>query len=404
MSDKKRILYVANVQGPEIVKKRGIVRNYSIAGNTKVFGICKALLVRGHSVIIYSPASVAERTGQFHLSGQEHLAASDGFIPVVYGSTIDNRYLRNLVEWCSALRWIPVVFWRHTINTVIVYNVSFLTLGVAVFARLLGKQVFMEYEDSAVAARTSSPPWWKKVYRVHERIFRRVLAGAFAPSLGLLNDLGVANRLCLPGALDNDLVEVSSQAVRSVYSSDRPLRLVYAGGLDLSKGIDRFLQAVELIDSPLEINICGHGPLAETISELCRNSRHKATFHGLVSREKMLEQMVQSDVGINAHRSDLHEGGSWPFKVVEYLATCGTVFCNSSGAMPLDMRNKLFMYHADDVEEIAEAFASLVKSWPDLATSASLRRIWAIKQFGPDGLVDQLEALMACECVHGQTP
>ncbi|MHB9149542.1 MAG: glycosyltransferase [Thermoleophilia bacterium] len=231
-----------------------------------------------------------------------------------------------------------------------------------------------------------------------------LVAGAIAPNLGLLDDLGVLNGLCLPGALGSDLVVASTQAVRSECPSNRPLRLLYAGGLDISKGIDRFLEAVELVDFPLEIHVCGHGPHDGAIRGLCSSSRHDVTFHGLVSRDELIGQMVQADVGINPHRSDLHRGGSWPFKVVEYLAACGTVFCNASGAVPREMTRQMFMYHADDPEGIAAAFTSLVESWPGLSTAAPQRRKWAIDRFGPDGLADQLDGLIHGDALHGVAP
>jgi glycosyltransferase involved in cell wall biosynthesis len=180
------------------------------------------------------------------------------------------------------------------------------------------------------------------------------------------------------------------------------LRLIYAGGLDPSKGVDLFLRAVEQIDSPLEIHICGKGPLEEKIVKLCSTSRHVATFHGLVSRKELLELMVHADVGVNAHRSDLHEGGSWPFKVVEYLATCGTVFCNSSGNIPMEMQAQLFLYQSNELSGITTAFRDFIQAWPSLQKSSSQRRAWALEQFGAKGIVNQLETLMAGKCVQVQ--
>jgi len=394
----KKILYIANVQGPKIVKERNINRNYNIAGNTKVFAICKALQIHEHTVIIYSMGTVGERTGEIYFSSNEKIKTTKGGIKVFYGATINKRYLRKFVEWCSAFYSLPAIFLRNPIDTVFIYNINLLSFIVAVVSRCCGKLVFMEYEDSALIVRTSIPPWWKKIYRIHEKVLRKILTGAFAPNRGLLKDIGVSNSLCLPGALSEDMVAASSQSVCTDLYSQRPLRLIYAGGLDASKGIDLFLEAIEEIDSPLEIHVFGRGPLEKKINRLCRESRHLAIFHGLVTREELHIEMSISDVGINAHRSDLHEGGTWPFKVVEYLALCGTVFCNLSADIPRDLKDKLFLYDANESKCIKESFEKFLRDWPKLSKSAHLRREWAIQQFGPMCLATKLETLMDGEC------
>lgn len=403
MSLSKNILYLADVQGPEVVKARGIVRNYSIAGNAKVFGICKALTGSGHSVTIYSPGSVAERSGRCFPSQHEVLTTAKGALRIVYGSTIDNRYLRPFTELGAALSILPALFRKRSIDAVFVYNVTVLHLAVAVICCLFGKKVFLEYEDSAVASRTSSPPLWKRLYRVHERVFSMVASGALAPSLGLLDDLGIGNSLCIPGALNEDLVSAAQAVARPAWSKTASLRIIYAGGLDESKGIDRFLLAVEMIDTPLEIHVCGSGPLEQTIANLCLASRHAATFHGLVPREELVALMIRADVGINPHRSDLHGGGSWPFKVVEYLAACGTVFCNLSADIPSELRNNLYLYQANDPDGIKVAFADFLTQWAQVTRDAAQRRQWAIGEFGPDGLARKVEQLMAGLCAGAST-
>ena len=121
---------------------------------------------------------------------------------------------------------------------------------------------------------------------------------------------------------------LKSAGIDLMISNNTPLKLLYAGGLDESKGIERFMEATERVDAPFEIHICGKGTLAETLKAMCDASRHDAVFHGLVDRDQLVELQTICHVGLNPHRIDLHSGGAWPFKVVEYLAGCGTVFCS----------------------------------------------------------------------------
>jgi len=137
--------------------------------------------------------------------------------------------------------------------------------------------------------------------------------------------------------------------------------LVYAGGFDESKGIDRFLRALEEIGVELEMQVCGTGPQSELIRELCLSSKHNIKFRGLVDRAEMLEIFNWADVGINPHRSDMHCGGSWPFKVIEYLAIIGTVFCSRTNELPHDLESVLYIYQGNTVSEIRNEFEMFLK-------------------------------------------
>ena len=62
------------------------------------------------------------------------------------------------------------------------------------------------------------------------------------------------------------------------------IRLIYAGGLDASKGLDRFLtafsrlQASDSLSYPIEMCICGSGSQDRLIEELCEHSLKGVKF------------------------------------------------------------------------------------------------------------------------------
>jgi len=397
MNSGASILFVANVQGADLIKRRGIRRNLSIAGNTKVFGICAALSNTNRTIGIYSPGTAAERTGRFHSATTERVGINA--IPVWYGATVDNRVLRIGIELIALITTLPKLIKKHQAGIIIVYNLSLLTLAASVIAKLHGCKLILEYEDSALAARTQTPPFWKKLFRLQEMLMRKWCFGIYAPSSELLDAVGSANRLLLPGVLNSALVQASVESQMRPsgpeISPDAPLKLLYSGGLDKSKGIDRFYKAAEQINTPLEIHICGTGPLADEIKVLCERSRHKTIFHGLVEQNQLIQLQTHCQVGLNPHRSDLHGGGAWPFKVAEYLAGCGTVFCCRSGKVPDDLARKLYLYDGDSVENIEEALRDFIAKWPELSEGAAKRREWAIDQFGPDAVARKLESLLA---------
>jgi glycosyltransferase involved in cell wall biosynthesis len=398
MNQNDSVLFVANVQGEKLVYHRGIRRNYSIAGNTKVFGITRALSEHGVKVGIYSPGTVAERSGRYFSAFNELLNIGKYKVQIWYGATIDNRVLRTGVELFSLIKTLPRLIKSQQINVIVVYNLSFITLISAIISIGCGCKLILEYEDSALAARTSRPPIRKKIYRIHELFFQHWCNGVYAPSAELLDAIGIPNRLLLPGVVNPDLIEASLNTARttdvSTTSEARPIKLLYSGGLDESKGIDRFMVAIEEINYPIELHICGAGHLADDLKRYCTESRHNAFFHGLVDRGQLVELQSRCDVGLNPHRSDLHEGGSWPFKVAEYLAGCGTVFCSRSCKIPKALANRLFLYDGNSSESIASAFSVFLERWPELSNGAEERRKWAITEFGPDGVVKKIQSLL----------
>lgn len=395
IKSERSVLFFADIQGPDIIKTRSIRRNISIAGNPKVIGICNALKLFNHNVVVYSLGSPAERSGKFYPAYKEAVRdIKSTSIDILYGATIDNRLFRGTVGAIYAAAALPIIINRYSIDTIIVYNITFLSLAISVVSKIFGIKVFLEYEDSARASRETLPLRWKKVYRIHELIFSKIASGVFAANNGLIECIGIANSYCLPGILNEDLTSISLTNERQLYKPNQPIKLIYAGGLDASKGIDRFIEAIDSINEPIKMVVCGIGVLDERIKELCRSSRHDIQFLGLISRDEMIKLMIWADVGINPHRNDLHNGGTWPFKVVEYLGACGTVFCCNSGEIPKELRDKLFMYDGNEVSEIREAFLRFLDRWPELSIGAADRRMWAIKQFSVYGVGLHLHSLL----------
>jgi glycosyltransferase involved in cell wall biosynthesis len=391
-----KILYIANVQGEQLVSARKIFANYSIAGNTKVFGICRSIAKTVKKISIYSPGSVAERSGKFYNKFKETvISANDGKIDVFYGETIDNRWLRCFVESFAMFRYLPKLIKTHKFDILVIYNISLLTLIASFIGKIYKIKIILEYEDSAIASREKKIPFYKRIYRIHELFMQKICFGVFSPSIELLKAIGIHNSMLLPGVLSEDLYEYSCKNINRVVNKKKSLKCVYAGGFDISKGIDRFLQAVQKIDRSLEIHICGKGRLKEEIKELSKSSKHEIVFHGLVRREELIQLLNECDIGLNPHRSDLHEGGSWPFKVVEYLAGCGTVFCNRTGNIPLDFAKYLFVYEGNSVEEIATAFRLLIDQEDQLLYTATGRKKWALENFGPDAVCNSMMILFS---------
>jgi glycosyltransferase involved in cell wall biosynthesis len=316
-------------------------------------------------------------------------------LEIVYGAALDNRLLRGVVGAIYALLHVPRIIRTHSVDTVIVYNLTSISVVLSLLAYFMGKEVYLDYEDSARVSRYRRMGKLKDVYIVFEWLLRHIAKGAVGASRELLSSLRIENTLWLPGILGDDLATLSGSHQKQPWQPGRPIRMIYAGGLDPSKGIDRFLRAIDRIEASVDMVVCGQGVLQNEIEDLCRKSRHKVTFRGLVSRQELIELMVAADVGINPHRSDMHKGGSWPFKVIEYLGTCGTVFCSNTNALPASLASKLFLYEGNEVEEIRTALVDFLSAWPTLAVEAEGRRRWTLQRFSIAAIGERLSDFLS---------
>ncbi len=383
-----RLLYLADIQGPELISTRGINRNLSYAGTIKVFSICQSLLMGGHQVYIYSPGSPAERTGRYYPKINEKIINEYGNIYIEYGASKDDRFFRFILAIYGAIVNTPKLIRKHSIKLVIIYNLSTVNILSSIIARFLGCKVILEYEDSVVATRGARSSFSKSFFLFYEYLAKKIISGVLAASEELSYRIGVNNSVVVPGILDYETMQAALRYPKVIWTEGRSLRLIYAGGLDSSKGIDRFLRAVIDIrfDFSVELEIYGHGPISEEIAMLAqqRLPNMQIRFVGRVPRAHLINRLSWADVGINPHRSDLHDGGSWPFKVVEYLALCGTVFSNKTNKINPDLRSRLWEYDGNEAEQIANAFQDFLDSWPQISKKSDERRRWALSEFSSE--------------------
>ena len=392
------ILYVADIHGPELIQARGIRRNLSLAGFAKVCAIAESLRRFGHRVTVLSFGSPAEGSGSIFSAMQELIQQSQGdALTVVYVRAIDIKLFRDFYSGLCSLVQLPNLIRQNSIDTVIVYNLGIANLLLAAISKIFGCNVYFEYEDSVRISRMGEKCFFLKwVTAAYEALARRLAVGSISASLELSQVFNVDNRLVVPGILGQDIADASIYLKDQVWSPSRPLRLIYAGGLDASKGLDRFLEALLGLGLPysIEMRICGSGYQELLIKDICRRSGGQVQFLGLISRAALLDQLLWADVGINPHRSDLHNGGTWPFKVVEYLATCGTVFCNNSNIIDVDLAAQLFLYEGNTETQIRSAFLAFLEQWPHLSVVAQSRRKWALEKYSLNTVGSKLNNLL----------
>ena len=408
MITSQSILYVADIQGPELVVSRVIARNRSLAGFAKVMGICEGLVHAGHQVTVWSFGSPAEGSHQFYPAMQEQVNIFGEQIEVLYSPSIDHKWWRDLYATIHSLMHLPRFLKHYSVNAVIFYNLGIANLLMALLSKALGKRIYFEYEDSIRITRFGPRPFFLKWYfGLYEVLARSLASGSFSASKELAQafefDSASENCLVIPGVLAHDITQFAIEKVKMNWNPERPIRLIYAGGLDASKGLDRFLtafsrlQASDSLSYPIEMCICGSGSQDRLIEELCEHSLKGVKFLGVVSRAELIERLYWADIGINPHRSDLHAGGTWPFKVVEYLASCGTVFCSNTNDIDGELAKQLFLYDGNSVDQIESAILALIEQWPVIAKSAQERRNWAVNHYCAQAIGVKLNTMLRAD-------
>ena len=396
---KKRILYFAPIQGPLVVDKRKIVVNYNIAANPKIRSICKALDLLGHEITICSPGTVGENRNRLYRSFSEQIEIKRDELRIIadYLATYDNRYLKTFVEVTSCLIIVPRILKKKCADTVIVYNISLLSIVVSILGKVNDCEVYLEYEDSPKSVRVKRSSLfiilkslYKKLYSPVEAIYGKyLLDGAIAVNMDLARSIKNRNYICIPGVVPDDGLKKKSAKNANLNG----IKMIYSGGLSEDKGILNFIKAIEDCKYRFELHIFGKGPQSEIIREYCDKRKDKYIFHGFVTREILLSTMESCDVGINPHSCEMDKGGFLPFKLVEYLSVCGSVISSNSSGIPKELKNNIYLYEEKSKRELLNAFEKFIIEWPEYRKEKEQRIEWAYSNYSTEAISRKLDSL-----------
>ena len=168
-----------------------------------------------------------------------------------------------------------------------------------------------------------------------------------------------SNILVLPPLLSDDYLSLVVN--RNTPFSCDTIKILYAGGYGPEKGVDQlvqsYLESRETIKSELHL----FGPISKSLMSLAA-SYNDIIVHGVVSRDELLNNLLNVDVLVNPHRVDTSAAMFFPFKVIE-MSAAGCLFFTSR------MRF---------VEKLDLHTESIFDSYSDLTNKLKeSRRIWA---------------------------
>ncbi|MFC4988879.1 glycosyltransferase family 4 protein [Saliphagus infecundisoli] len=171
-------------------------------------------------------------------------------------------------------------------------------------------------------------------------------------------------------------------------------RIVYIGGLERYKGVDRIPEIHEMVQeisgTSIRLDVAGRdGPVKDTIAEYC-SSTSDAHYHGFVSLEKKIDLLQSAWVFIAPSRVE-----GWGIAVLEANA-CGTpaVGRNVSGLRDSIRHNETgLLVDGADPNEFAKAVYRLLEDTRLRREVGENARNWAEKHTWETS-TDQLEELL----------
>ena len=313
-----RIAYVTTYQGPSLLKKRPIVLNRSLSNTIKMELIASRLRASSHDVEVISQGEVVDLKFKFY-PGFSEAERFHSDIPVHYASALPIRRLN--AAW-SSLRTLQLFKSRHRVapfDLMIIFNLKEPQVTCANYAiRRLGLPVILEYEDDRfVNVLGHSEARLLSNYK--ERSCKSLMAavsGCIAVSPHLLSQLPERTpKMLLRGAVGEDLVETSRRSI-----GEKKNWVLFSGTHIESNGVAELIAAWRSSHAAgWELHITGKGQLTDSLRQMAEKVPG-VIFHGLVSRQRLIELMCSAKICINPHAVSQTPGNVFAFKIIEYLA------------------------------------------------------------------------------------
>jgi glycosyltransferase involved in cell wall biosynthesis len=177
--------------------------------------------------------------------------------------------------------------------------------------------------------------------------------------------------------------------------------LVFSGVLYANRGVDVLLNAVVLLrkrTTDLKVLILGNGPELTRLLDLAATLRVKDSVHflGTVNPDLVPDYLASSDVGIGPLRASSVTVGTYPLKVLEYMASGCVVVCVKdalSHNLIVHKRTGLIAESADP-RELAKTIQAALSDKETFGRVSDNARSLAEKSYSWDTVVRKLETIL----------
>ena len=275
-------------------------------------------------------------------------------------------------------------------DLVVIDNFEFIYV-VAAYAARLGRRLrfMLDYEDGKHAIDRG---WHRWLSGTAEVFGKPLLRGALLahPSLAhrLPKDLPTA---LVPGFF-NPPKPRSSSAL-----ADTPVKFVYSGSLDRTRGVDLLLQSLPLLPpTGWEIHLSGSGPLENYVAQTAQDSRWggRVHYHGPLGHDMNESLLAKCEVALNCQRtSDPISEVTYPSKTFTYLSA-GLRLISSTASGVREVLGEACWYYQDETSVSLAALMSefITKGLPP-QPRAALSEVHS--RYSLEGTTNRLRALLA---------
>ena len=347
-----RIAYLTTYQGPTLLKRRPIVRNRSLSNAIKIELIASLLRAKSHDVEVISQGEVVEHKLTFYPSFTEP-QRFDSRIPVYYSSSLPIRRLNGLWSNFHTLRLLKARHRAAPFDLVIIFNLKGPQVTCANYAlRSLRVPVILEYEDDRfvnVVGKADGDFLSKYRNRSCKSLLAAV-SGCIGVSPHLLSQLPEhVPKMLLRGVVGDDLVGARKQSIGA-----KSNRILFSGTHIESNGVANLIAAWR--SAPVdgwELHITGYGELTDLLRKMAENVPG-VVFHGLISRQELVELMSSAKICVNPHAVSQTPGNVFAFKIIEYLAAGAHCITTPMGRLESDLETGI-TYMPDNTPEMIAA-------------------------------------------------
>jgi hypothetical protein len=256
--------------------------------------------------------------------------------------------------------------------------------------------VVLEYEDDRFVDIVGKEKGLLESFRARrcQRLLTQI-SGCIGVSPHLLSQVPEDTpRMLLRGAVADDIMQASK-----VPTCKRANRILFSGTHIESNGAHRLMEAWRSGPIPgWELHITGHGQLTPRLREMAANIPG-VFFHGLVTREQLIQLMSSAEICVNPHAVSQVQGNVFAFKVIEYLAAGAHCLTTPMGKLELELERGI-TYMPDN--EPATISASLKRVIEELRFARTAPKA-AQQTYGQQAVSDSLNNFLEQVSLRNRT-
>lgn len=289
--------------------------------------------------------------------------------------------LKHLTRYLSAVRGLRRIVRTEPITAILVHGVHSPFLHAAVrVGRASGIPVVPILTDAPSDPALSGRAMVRALRRLDLQLISTALEqadGVIALTEGLARDYAPGRPFLL-------LVGIAPTIAPAGDSPDTaPRRVVYAGGLSATYGVDMLLDAVEASHGDWILEVFGKGELEDDVRDAERRDP-RVVYGGVVPPAELSEIYARADLLVNPRPPEQElVRYSFPSKLLEYMAVGRPVLSTRLPTIPAEFDTYLLYTEADPgsiAANIDEFMARTPTSRSELGRSC---REFAIDRYGP---------------------